>query len=289
MKEMRSNYSIEEIQQYLQQLRDNPSLPTGYREWDALTGGLVPGELTLIGSRPCMGRSYLALNIANFVSKYNAGTVAIVSPQESEQEVAVRLLQIGMGTEASKLLDGSIPAEDAAAACSDFLMSRRGKIKNVQPWMRTLEEILWSAEMITDLKLLIVDNIEYIHKPIVFSSIPDDGKVYTPEREPMDRLICGLKRMAQDLNVPVICTAYLHRSLEKRKDKRPRLKDLEKINVPVDLVDRVVFLYRDGYYYEHSRGDTAECIIAKSPNGKIGTVQLQWNPKTGEFRNFENS
>ena len=74
MKEVSSNYSIEEVRQYLQQLRDNPRLLTGYREWDALTGGLVPGELTLIGSRPCMGRSYLALNIANFVSKYNAGT-----------------------------------------------------------------------------------------------------------------------------------------------------------------------------------------------------------------------
>lgn len=281
----KTNHSIEEVQKYLQTMRRYIS--TGYQGWDALTGGLARGELTLIGSRPCMGRSCFALGIANFVSKCNSGTVAIVSPQESEKEVAVRLLQIGIGTEASKLLDGSMSPEDAAAACRDFLMSRRGKIKNIRPSYLTLAEIQLWGEIHSDLRLLIVDNIEYIHKPIL--SIPDDGKAFKPEQVPMPKLIYCLKRLAQILDVPVICTASLHRSLENRKNKRPRLKDLEKINVPVELVDQVVFLYRDGYYYEHSRPDTAECIISKSPNGQTGTVQLQWNPKTGEFRNLENS
>jgi replicative DNA helicase len=234
-----------------------------------------------------MGRSCFALGIANFVSKYNAGTVAIVTPQESEKEVAVRLLRIGMGTEASKLLDGSMSPEDAADACRDFLMSRRGKIKNIRPSYLTLAEIQGWAESYPDLRLLIVDNIEYIHKPIL--SIPDDGKVFKPERVPMPKLIHCLKRLAQILDVPVICTASLHRSLENRKNKRPRLKDLEKINVPVELVDQVAFLYRDGYYYEHSKRDAAECIIAKSSNGQTGTVHLEWYPETGEFRNLENS
>ena len=281
----KTNHSIEEVQKYLQTMRRYIS--TGYQGWDALTGGLARGELTLIGSRPCMGRSCFALGIANFVSKYNSGTVAIVSPQESEKEVAVRLLQIGMGTEASKLLDGSMSPEDAAAACSDFLISRRGKIKNIRPTYLTLAEIQLWGEIHSDLRLLIVDNIEYIHKPIL--SIPDDGKVFKPEQVPMPKLIHCLKRLAQILDVPVICTASLHRSLENRKNKRPRLKDLEKINVPVELVDQVVFLYRDGYYYEHSKRDAAECIIAKSPSGQTGTVHLEWHPETGEFRNFENS
>ena len=289
MKEMRSNYSIEEIQQYLQQLRDNPSLPTGYRGWDALTGGLARGELTLIGSRPCMGRSCFALGIANFVSKCNSGTVAIISPQESETEVAARLLQIGTGMQICKLFDGSISIENAILTCERFLTSRSGRVKNIPLTFPTLADIQRCAEQTPDLRLLIVDNIEYINKPVFPSMIPNDGKAYEAERVPMDRLIRCLKRMAQILNVPVICTAYMHRSLENRKDKRPRLKDLEKINVPVDLVDQVAFLYRDGYYYEHSRCDTAECIIAKSSNGQTGTVHLQWNPKTGEFRNLENS
>lgn len=287
MKEMRSNYSIEEIQQYLQQLRDNPSLPTGYRGWDALTGGLIPGELTLIGSRPCMGRSCFALGISNFVSKCNSGTVAIVSPQESETEVAARLLQIGTGMQICKLFDGSISIENAILTCERFLTSRSGRVKNIPLTFPTLADIQRCAEQTPDLRLLIVDNIEYIHKPIL--SIPDDGMVFEPERVPMPKLIHCLKRLAQILDVPVISTAYLHRSLESHKNKRPRLKDLEKINVPVDLVDQVVFLYRNGYYYEHSRPDTAECIISKSPNGQTGTVQLQWNPKTGEFRDLENS
>ena len=281
----KTNHSIEEVQKYLQTMRRYIS--TGYQGWDALTGGLIPGELTLIGSRPCMGRSCFALGIANFVSKCNSGTVAIISPQESEEEVAVRLLQIGTGMEASKLSDGSMSPEDAAAACNDYLTSRRGKIKNTRPTYLTLAEIQLWGEMHSDLRLLIVDNIEYIHKPIL--SIPDNGKVFRPEQLPMPKLIHCLKRLAQILDVPVICTASLHRSLENRKDKRPRLKDLEKINVPVDLIDQVVFLYRDRYYYEYSRPDTAECIISKSPNGQTGTVHLEWHPETGEFRNLENS
>lgn len=279
------NHSIEEVQKYLQKM--HRYISTGYRQWDALTGGLVPGKLTLIGSRPAMGRSCLALNIANHISKHFSGTVAIISPQESEEEVAVRLFQIGTGMEASKLLDGSMSPEDAAAACNDYLTSRRGKIKNIRPSYLTLAEIQRWAESYPDLRLLIVDNIEYIHKPIL--SIPDEGKVFKPEQVPMPKLIHCLKRLAQILDVPVICTASLHRSLENCKNKRPRLKDLEKINVPVELVDQVVFLYRDGYYYEHSRRDAAECIIAKSPSGQTGTVQLEWHPETGEFRNLENS
>lgn len=281
----KTNHSIEEVQKYLQTMRKH--ILTGFPEWDSLTGGLVRGELTLIGSRPAMGRSCFALNIANFVTKQNTGTVAIVSPQENEEMVAARLLQIGMGMKASKLLDGSKSAEDAAAACSDFLLSRHGKTEVIHLTAPTLSDIQRWAESFLDLRLLIVDNIEYIHKPIL--SIPDDGKVFKPEQVPMPKLIHCLKRLAQILDVPVICTASLHRSLENRKNKRPRLKDLEKINVPVELVDQVVFLYRDGYYYEHSKRYAAECIISKSPNGQTGTVQLKWHPETGEFRNLENS
>jgi replicative DNA helicase len=234
-----------------------------------------------------MGRSCFALGIANFVSKCNSGTVAIVSPQESEKEVAVRLLQFRIGTKAANLLNGSLSEEEISAICYDHLMERHGKAEVIHLTAPTLSDIQRWAESFSDLKLLIVDNIEYIHKPIL--SIPDDGKVFKPEQVPMPKLIHCLKRLAQILDVPVICTASLHRSLENRKNKRPRLKDLEKINVPVELVDQVVFLYRDGYYYEHSRRDAAECIIAKSSNGQSSTVHLEWYPETDEFRNLENS
>jgi len=276
----KTNHSIEEVQKYLRKM--HRYISTGYPQWDALTGGLARGELTLIGSRPCMGRSCFALGIANFVSKYNSGTVAIVSPKESEEEVAVRLLQFCIGTKATNLLNGSLSEEEISAICYDHLMKRRGKAEVIHLTAPTLSDIQRWAESFSDLKLLIVDNIEYIYKPIL--SIPDEGKVFKPEQVPMPKLIHCLKRLAQILDVPVICTASLHRSLENRKNKRPRLKDLEKINVPVELVDQVVFLYRDGYYYEHSKRDAAECIIAKSPSGQAGTVQLKWHPETGEFK-----
>lgn len=276
--------SMEEIQQQLKQLYDNQTtscMPTGYEGWDQLTGGLVRGGLTLIGARPGMGRTSLALNIASRASRQREGSILIFSSDLGEQALCARLLQLDMGMHAGRLFDGSLSPEKAVEMCSRAFAERKGKIQTINSWFDTLDDIYECCLRTQDLQMVIVDKPECIRVPANWYST-----VSLQNREPMDRVITSLRNLAHVCGVPVVCTACMHRSLESRKDKRPKLKDLEKINVPEGAVDQVVFLYRNCYYYFES-DNTAECIIAKTPYGHTGTFSLQWHPETGELLEAE--
>lgn len=275
--------SLEEIQQRLQQLYNNQiisSAPSGYDDWDDLTGGLVRGGLTFIGSRPAMGSTSLALNIAHRVARKQAGTVLIFAPGSSEPEFAMRLMQIGMGMCAGRLFDGSLSPAEAMDRCRAVFTERKGSIQIYDFSCLSLDDICTKCFSVPDLQLVVVDDIKQIYQP---RGWVDWNGVNSPSREPADRVIRFLQNLAQNCNVPVVCTAYMHRSLERRKDKRPKLEDLAKINVPVNAVDQVVFLYRSCYYYFDCDDKAAQCIVAKTPYGQTGTFCLQWHPMTGEF------
>ena len=271
--------NYEEARDLLEQMQKSKGrLLTGFRDLDALTGGLINGGLTVIGSRPAMGRSALALDIANKVSTQMQGTIAIFSPQLSDKEVSVRLLEGGLSLEAKRLFDGSINGAEAVETFRKFMEARHAKIQIIRSTSPCLEDIIWLCQEISDLRLVIVDNIEYISVPIT----QNDGTWCGLERESMDQIIRTLKQLAQDEGVPVICTTYLHRRLERRKNKRPRLSDLKWIDLPAEFADQIVFLYRD-HYYNYESDDLAECIVAKNSQGDTGTAFLWWIGETGAF------
>ncbi len=281
--------SLEEIQQRLQQLYNNQTIssaPSGYDGWDGLTGGLVRGGLTFIGSRPAMGSTSLVLNIAHRVAREQAGTVLIFAPDSSESEFAMRLMQIGMGMNIGRLFDGSLAPAAAIDKCHTLFAERKGNIQIYDLPCLSLDDICDRCFSVPDLQLVVVDGIEQIYQHRGWGSWNDANG---PKRESMDRVIKFLQNLAQNCNVPVVCTAHMHRSLERRKDKHPKLEDLTKIDVPVNAVDQAVFLYRSCYYYFDCDDDTAQCIVAKTPYGQTGTFCLQWHPMTGEFSETEHS
>lgn len=98
----------------------------------------------------------------------------------------------------------------------------------------------------------------------------------------------GLKQLARDLMVPVICTAQLGRQVDYREDKRPVFKDLNEYGALQQDADQILLLYRDRYYNpETPLGDIAECIVAKNRHGDCGTVKLLWNPEKASFSDQE--
>jgi uncharacterized protein (DUF1810 family) len=105
---------------------------------------------------------------------------------------------------------------------------------------------------------------------------------WNENNEPKDKVLQALRAIAKELHVPVLCTMHSHRSLERRKNKRPRLADLKKSEISEDLADQIIFLYRD-QYYDPFGNDGAECIIAKSSSKNTGTVELSWDCSTGRF------
>ena len=126
---------------------------------------------------------------------------------------------------------------------------------------------------------MVVHHIERICKPY---EQWNPALSWEKNREPKDKALRALKELAQTLQIPVLCTGYLHRSLELRKNKRPRLQDLKKAEIPEELVDQIVFLYRDRYY-DSCGTEGAECIIAKSSSGNTGVLELGWDYATGIF------
>ena len=271
--------TIQKVQKYLQQFKENPSLstiPTGYAVWDALTGGLVQGGLTVIAGRPAMGRSTLALNVVNRLSKNISGTVLVLSTNAFGEETARRILEIGTGLCSGEMLDGSVPTEEAIARYTTFVRERKCKIRTGISC--SLEDIYEDCYGISDLRLVVVLAPEGICKPIELATCEKD----LMDRESMDKIVRTLRALAQELDVAVLCTAYLPQSLERRKNKRPKLTDLKKVNLPADVADQIVLLYRDNYYNRES-DSTAELEIAGTYFGDTGKVYLQWDGKTGRF------
>lgn len=274
----RNENDLQEAKIHLKQLGENPCLSwtsSGYEELDALSGGLVRGGVTLIGARPAMGKTSLILNMIERLSELDEGNILLFSPELSPREVTTRLFQISTLLEAESLIDGSLSTRSAIAACADFLEAKKANIKVVHLSNPTLQDMQAYCYATPDLRLVVMDELAYIDE-----YAQPWSEITT--QVPMHRSISALKNIAMELNVPVICTAKLHRRLESRKDKRPRLSDLKEIGIPETLPDQILFLYRDHYYCCES-DNKAELIVAKTAYGTTGTVELQWHSEVGVF------
>lgn len=266
---------LQEVKRQLEQMRQKALqyTLTGYPSIDDLTGGLPKGGVTLIGGRVAMGRASLARNIATRVAARHTGNVLIFSTRSPGPEVAMRLLSIGMGMSPEKLFDGSVSREKLAVWYLDFLMSQQSNIKIIWCSNLSLKMIQEDCKKTENLNLVVVDGVETIHELTDYSVKP---------YEPVDKVLKTLKKVAQTENVPVIGTLRIHRSIERRKNKRPKLKDLQKVNASEDLADQIIFLYRDRYYDPFGDPE-AEIIVAKNNYGNTGTVALEFDYETRRF------
>ena len=180
---------------------------------------------------------------------------------------------------AEKLLDGSLSVEKREARCADFLRAQKSNIKIIPITYLSLEDIQYYSDRVANLRLVVIDGLERIYEPVDCSAEPVN--IDTP-REAMDKILKSLKKLALTKDIPVIGTVTVHRSIERRKNKRPKLSDLGKIDVPAELVDQIMFLYRDRYYDPFGY-EKAEVIVAKNRSGKTGTVEMDWDYETGRF------
>ena len=150
------------------------------------------------------------------------------------------------------------------------------------PWM-TVEKIYEVCKKIENLGAVIVDYFQLIDDPAYHTENKiQRGFTYSS-------ISRGLKQLARNLMVPIICMVSLGKQIEHRKDKRPVLKeDLREFGSLEQDADQILLLYRDYYYNpETSLGDIAECIVAKNRHGDCGTVRLRWDPEKVTFSDEE--
>ena len=249
--------------------------PTGYSSLDRTLVGLGEGDLVLVGARPGMGKTSFAMNIAANIAKSSKKNVCVFSLEMSAEQLASRMLSSEALVDSYAIRSGELSPDqykklaDAAAelsGCPILIDDTTGL---------TVTRMKARLRRVKNLGLVVVDYLQLMQ-----SERKTDSRVLE-----VGDISRGLKLLAKDLKVPVICCAQLSRGPESRTDKRPMLSDLRDSGAIEQDADIVLFLYREEYYKEPEEGEqsTAECIVAKNRHGATGTVKLGW---IGQFTKF---
>lgn len=262
----------------------NPSdvtgMPSGYLDLDMKTAGMHPGDLLIVAGRPSMGKTSLALNIAEHVAIDQGAPVAIFSMEMGAEQLAMRVLCSVGRLDAQKVRTGRLTEDDWNRLTQSMTRMKDAHIHiDETPALNPLELRTRARRLSRQygkLGLIVVDYIQLM-------SATSSGENRTTEISEITR---SLKSLAKELGCPVIALSQLNRTVEQRTDKRPVMSDLRESGAIEQDADVILFIYRDEVY----RPDTpdkgvAEIIIAKQRNGPIGTVRLTF---LGQFTKFEN-
>jgi len=250
-----------------------PGLPTGLVDLDNQILGLNKGELILVASRPGMGKTSIALNIAVNAAKASGKAVAVFSLEMSREQLATRLLSGEALVDAQKLQRGNLSAEEwrrIVTAAGSLSMTRIMIDDN--PTL-SVADMNAQCRRVKDLGLVVVDYLQLMQSAGGKNNSGENRQQIVAD---MSRM---LKIMAKELEVPVLCLSQLSRANEGRNDKRPMLSDLRESGAIEQDADVVIGLYREGYYNKECENpNAAEAIVLKNRKGQIGTVNLMWLP-----------
>jgi replicative DNA helicase len=256
-------------------------LPTGFEDLDRLTGGFRPSNLIVVAARPSMGKTALALCIAEHVALAEEKTVAIFSLEMSGEELTQRMLCSVAMVDASRMRSGRLSADDwpRVSQAADRLSKAPIYIDDSEGMtvteMRTKARRLKARE---GLGLIVVDYIQLMEgSPLLRRR--DENRV-----QELSAISRGLKMMARDLDVPIIVVSQLNRSPDARNDKRPMLSDLRESGAIEQDADMVLLIYRDDYYEPDSDSKgIAEVNVAKHRNGPTDRVKLAFMGTYAKF------
>jgi replicative DNA helicase len=255
-------------------------VPTGFIDLDTKTAGLQPSDLILLAARPSMGKTALALNIAENVAFKENRSMVIFSLEMSKEQLINRMFSLESGIEAEKLRTGTLKDDEwiqlmeAAAAIgkSKLLIDDTPSI-SIGELRSKCRKFKLEHE---DMSLIMIDYLQLM---------TGSGHIESRQLE-IAEISRSLKAIARELKVPVVALSQLSREVEKRENKRPMMSDLRDSGAIEQDADVVMFIYRDDYYNKDSeKKGIAEVIIAKQRNGPIGTVDLAWLPERTKFGN----
>jgi replicative DNA helicase len=255
-------------------------LATGYTEFDEMTAGLQPTDLVILAARPAMGKTTLALNIAEAAALRGKKTVAVFSMEMSASQLSLRLISSVGRINATRLRTGQLEDEDWSRVSSAIRLLKTTQIFIDDTPGLSPEALRAKARRLKrehGLGLIVVDYLQLM-------AVPGNTENRATEISEISR---SLKGLAKELNVPVIALSQLNRSLETRADKRPVMADLRESGAIEQDADMIVFIYRDEYYNKEASPDQglAEIIIGKQRSGPTGSFKLRF---FGEYTRFDN-
>ncbi len=263
-------------------------LETGFKQFDEMTRGLQKGELIIIAARPSMGKTALAINIAQNAAVSHRKVVAVFSLEMSRESLLRRMLASQAWVDQRMMQVGHIRGRDQEklqSALEQLIESRifiDDSAGNTVPEMRARARRL--KQNAGGLDLVVVDYLQ-----LMSATLPGvSRRGYENRVQEVSAISRGLKAMAKELQVPVIALSQLSRSNEKRDDKRPLLSDLRESGSIEQDADVVAFIHRDSYYNRNEdmtqeEKAKSELIIAKQRNGPTGIVHLNFASRFTRF------
>jgi replicative DNA helicase len=267
----------------LDTLHQNPGeirgVPTGFALLDRKTAGLQPGDLIVIAGRPSMGKSTLAVNIAESAAIAKGVPAAIFTMEMSSEQMTLRMISSLGRVNASHLRTGNFTDEDWSRIQGAMSQLSGAPIYLDESPALTPTELRARARRLKrerGLGLVIVDYLQLMQ-------VPGTKENRATEISEISR---GLKALAKELQVPVIAISQLNRAVEQRTDKKPVMSDLRESGAIEQDADLILLIYREEVYDQNTaRRGVADIIIAKQRNGPVGEVQLTF---LGEYTRFEN-
>lgn len=259
-------------------------LGTGYYELDDKTCGLQKGEMIIIAGRPSMGKTALALNIAEHMGIVEKIPLAVFSLEMGKQQLAERFLCSYSGVDAQLVRKGMLGTEHYQKLVEACGVTSEAPIYIDDTSALTPLELRAKARRLRSahgIRCVLVDYLQLMHI---------DSKRMESRQQEITTISRYLKSLARELDVPVVVLSQLNRSPEGREDHRPRMSDLRESGSIEQDADVIMLLHREDYYHRGEEGyepdNTAEVIIAKQRNGPTGTVKLMFREKCTRFENL---
>ena len=260
---------------------DITGIATGFIDLDKQTSGLQKGDLVIIAGRPSMGKTAMALNIAENVALAEGLPVVIFSMEMSGEQLAARLLGSVGRVDQSRMRTGKLQDDewprvtDAIARLSNtqILIDETGALSSLELRARARRI---ARNFGGTLGLVVIDYLQLM-----------SGSGSENRATEISEISRSLKSLAKELQCPVVALSQLNRGLEQRPNKRPIMSDLRESGAIEQDADLSMFIYRDEVYHPDTTQDKgiAEIIIGKQRNGPIGTVRVSWQ---GPYTKFDN-
>ena len=271
----------------VQEMADNPNdvtgVPSGFYDLDRLTAGFQAGDLIVLAARPSMGKTALAINIAEHVALNEGLPVAVFSMEMGAAQLAVRVVGSIGRIDQSHLRTGKLTDDEWPRLTEAIEKLRSIPFHIDESAGLSSGELRASSRRLArqcgKLGLIVVDYLQ------LMSGSSNDGENRATELGEISR---GLKMLAKELQCPVIALSQLNRSVETRPDKRPMMSDLRESGAIEQDADIIMFIYRDEYYTKEACKEpgVAEIIIAKQRNGPTGMIKLAFLKPITKFESL---
>ena len=270
------------------EMSENPNditgVPTGFYDLDRMTSGFQAGDLVILAARPSMGKTALAINIAEHVALNEGLPVAVFSMEMGASQLAVRIVGSIGRIDQTHLRTGKLTDEEWPRLTEAIEKLRNISLHIDESAGLTVSELRANARRLArqcgKLGLIVVD---YLQLMSVSTAMNDENRATA-----VGEISRGLKSLAKELQCPVVALSQLSRGVESRTDKRPMMSDLRESGAIEQDADIIMFIYRDEYYTKEACKEpgVAEVIISKQRNGPTGTVKLAFINRITKFESL---